>query len=636
MSWQSVITLWRKIIYNASSESINWKTVIVGLILLGGLIVRLWGVGYGLPYIYHPDENRQILDSLGMAQRRSILPEDLSYPALHKYLILLVSAVYFSVGKVMGWFSSPSDFAVRFFTFETNIFLLSRLLSVVGGMVVGVVVYKMGKRLWGYLAGIIGLLLSMFMFHLIQHSQWAIADIFLALFTTLSFYYIILSTKGGENLRELNLACLFVGLAISTKPQGLFLLIPLMLSQIFVLTDGLKTGMTDFIRKRLPSVMILFFASLFGNLMWIFNFSSAYEKFTMLSQVAQVGISSKKPFETGFFHMVVWFIKDLVRQEELIGIVLVGGILYAIIKRTREDILLLSYLTIYFLSIRNWAIRYLHLFVAFFPLLCVFGGRFLSDIFRTTRVRNAVIVPVLILIIVPSLYDIVRASIKKTNTDTRLMAKMWIEENIKEGTTIAMDWYEFPVPLWGDVPVNLLNPKAQKYFMEKIDKDIREGYHRFLEGRKTYKIVPVIYSTDEPRWPEEMAPDVIKRAQDLEVLRELYSVFNFRTLEELKRLGCQYIIITSYSYTLFLLDTDPNKTPEGVFNYLIKEDMLSFNKQADNYHEDGLFGLLYFLNKRAREFYEPLLHNGGEATLIKEFSPDEDHLGPVIKIYRLK
>ncbi len=120
----------------------------------------------------------------------------------------------------------------------------------------------------------------------------------------------------------------------------------------------------------------------------------------------------------------------------------------------------------------------------------------------------------------------------------------------------------------------------------------------------------------------------------MEVYRELYSVFNFLTIDELKKEGVRYIIITSYAYTNFLLDGDPHKNERGVFNYLLREDLLSFNKQADAYDGQSPFGLLYFLNKRARDFYCPLL-GGEKGRLAAEFAPEDGKPGPFIKIYEI-
>lgn len=617
----------------SSASSFIHRNYIALLILAVALGLRLWGVGYGLPFIFHPDENRQILDSLGMAERMSVFPEEYSYPALHKYLLILVNGSYFSVGRLLGEFKGPSDFALKFLEGDSSVFLLSRLLSVGFGTGLCLLVYRMGARLFSKTAGLIALALTAGMFHLIQHSQWAIADIFLAFFTTAALYYIMLSVSepGRKNTA---LSFFFAGLAISTKPQGVFLLLPLLLSRVFILKDRGFALNGGFLKDLSTGLAVLLPAALLGNLSWIFNFSAVYEKFKMLSQVAHLGISSKEPFTPGLFTLLKWFSTELVRQEGPLGLVILAGVIYAAVKRSRKDLLFLSYLAVFFFAVKDWAIRYLHLFVAIFPVLCLFAAGMAEDILSRARLKGWVSALLVAAVILPSASFSIETSIIKGELDTRAEAKQWVDSNIAPDTKIAVDWYEFSIPLLSSTPVYLQNPKARDYFERNVNGRVKEGYEDFLKDKTVYRIFPVIYSTAKPNWPEEMSQEARKRAMTKEVYRELYSVFNFHTVEELKKEGVRYIILTSYGYANFLLDDDPEKNGQAVFNYLFREDLLSFNKQGDSYDETSPFGLLYFLNKRARDFYSPLLE-GKTARLVKEFAPSGRRPGPFIKIYEI-
>lgn len=608
--------------------------LVAPLILATALGLRLWGVGYGLPFILHPDENRQILDSLGMAERLSVFPEEFSYPALHKYMLVAVNGIYFIVGRLLGWFTGPADFALKFLEGRSSVLLLSRLVSVAFGTALCVLLYKMGRRLFSEKTGLIALVFSAGMFHLIQHSQWAIADIFLAFFTTASLCFIMLSVSEPDRRNTL-CAFIFAGLAISTKPQGVFLLLPLLIGRVFVFRDSDSAHKkTSFLRETTLACSLLVSASLIGNLSWLFNFTPVYEKFRMLSQVAHLGISSKAPFKAGYLHLAGWFAADLARQEGALGVVLLAGVVYAAIKRSRKDLILLSYLALFLFAMKDWAIRYLHLFVAIFPVLCLFAARMTSDLLSKAKVRGRAAAALTLAVVLPSAAWSIDASIVKGSVDTRTEAVEWVDANIPAGALIAVDWYEFSIPLLSATPVYLQNPKAKKYFETKVNGSVKLGYEEYLKNRPVYRVIPVIYSTDSPNWPREMTPDAVSMAASKEVYRELYSVFNFRTVDELKSEGARYIIISSYGYTNFLLDEDPNKTAIGAYNYLFREDLLSFNRQSDSYDGKSPFGLLYFLNKRARDFYCPLLA-GKTARLVKEFAPSERRPGPFIKIYEI-
>lgn len=612
-------------------------TIAAALVMAAGLALRLRGVDYGLPFVFHPDENRQILDALGMAQRLSPLPQDYTYPALHKYVLVIANGAYFAAGRLLGRFAGTEDFAVKFLTGDAQVFLVSRLASVAAGLATGVVVYRMCARLFSPTAALIGLVYSLGMFHLVQHSQWAIGDIFLALFSTGALYRTALAAEETEDTSHVTWALLFTGLAIATKPQGVFLLVPFAVSQVYALKDAPRgrRGMV-FLAARLPGVALLLAASVAGNLAWIFNFHESLDKFTMLSQVAHLGISSREPFTPGLLSLTWWFAKDLVRQEGPLGAVLLAGVAACMVRRTRKDIVFLSYLFVFFFALRGWAIRYLHLFVAIMPVLCAFGARFTGEALAMLRARPAVAAALVMAVVLPSVAWSLEASALKSGTDTRLLARAWIEEHVPPGSPIAMDWYEFAVPLWSSTPVNLLNPRAAAVYESSVPQGVKRGFERAASSKKRYPMVPVVYTTERPRWPKGMPPEAVEEAGRREVYRELYSVFNFRTLDELKDLGADYLVITSYGYTNFLLDDDPEKTDEAVFNYLFREDLLSFNRQSDVYIDDGRFGLLFHLVKRAREFYEPLLHGGAGALPVAVFRPGPGRPGPVIRIFRLQ
>lgn len=612
-------------------------------VLAGAAVLRLWGVGYGLPFVFHPDENRQVLDSLGMAQRMSPLGQDFAYPAFHKYVLILVNGGYYVLGRLTGWFADPADFALKFLTGESHVFLVSRLASVAAGLATVWAVFVYASRVFSRTAGLLALVFSSAMFHLVQHSQWAIGDIFLAAFTTAALMYTTLAAVETDRPAHVTLALLFTGLAVSTKPQGVFLLVPFAASQVYALMDLKKDGKGKgrwadwaFVRARLPGAALLIAASVAGNLSWLFDFASAHRKFTMLSEVARLGISSMEPFTPGLVNLAGWFSWDLIRQEGPLGAVLLGGIAFAAARRTRQDVIFLSYAFVFFFVLRDWAIRYLHLFVALMPVLCVFGARAAADLMARARVRGAAAAALVAVAVLPSVVDSAEASLVKSRTDTRLEARRWIEKNVPAGTVFAMDWYEFAVPLWSSTPVYLLNPRSMEIYEKSVPERVKAGFDEFVSGRKSYGIVPVVFTTPGPNWPEGMPERAVEKARRGEVYRELYSVFNFRSLEELREMGVEYLVISSYGYTNFLLDTDPAKNERAVFNYLFKEDLLSFNRQADHYIEDGRFGLLYFLNKRARDFYVPLLRNTANAAPVAEFSPGPARPGPVIKIFRLQ
>ena len=87
----------------------------VPLLALFGLalVLRLVGIGFGLPALYHPDEPAYVLQALAAGRG---LPNGLTFadPPLFKYVLLAEDAAAFAVGRIAGAYASPDAFVAWF------------------------------------------------------------------------------------------------------------------------------------------------------------------------------------------------------------------------------------------------------------------------------------------------------------------------------------------------------------------------------------------------------------------------------------------------------------------------------------------------------------------------------------------
>src|SRR4030042_1937704 len=205
------------------SKNLKQQNSILFIVLVYGLILRLYSIGYGLPYIVGPDEKRQVLDALSMPVRHSLVPLEYTYPVLHKYLLLFCFAVYFILGIIFRIFSNTHDFIWKLLVDPGQIFLIARLLSVFFGMALVLPVYLFSKTFFSKNVAIIAAIFTMFMFNLLIHSQWSTSDIILCFFSTFAFYYIIRCVMFGRT-KDFIFTGISIGLSIATKYQGFYLL----------------------------------------------------------------------------------------------------------------------------------------------------------------------------------------------------------------------------------------------------------------------------------------------------------------------------------------------------------------------------------------------------------------------------
>lgn len=615
---------------------LNKKAYLLAGVVLLGLVLRLYGLNYGLPYVVGPDEKRQVLDALSMGARHSLVPIEHTYPALHKYVLLFCFGIYYFVGVIFKDFLGVSDFVFKFLINPGNIFLLARLISVLFGIALVWPVYCLGKHFFSSRIGLISAIFCVSMYTLIAHSQWAMGDILLVFWSTWAFYYILRCVSRGS-FRDFLMVGVLIGLASITKYQGVFLIVPF-LTGLFLKRSAFEKD------KEAKTMVFLTFIIVFGililgNLGFIFDFKANLLRLMELKDET-MGISSLRPFSQNIFGVSAWFIKELIRQELLLGAVLVLGIFYSLYKRSVSDWIFLSYVSVCLFPLVSFGFRFLHLLVCSFAVICVFGARLVDDFSRMILKGKANMyfrLGLVAVIVVPSINTAYIWGRARSYPDTRIIAMDWVRKNIPVGITIAEDWYDLCVPLQNDTPNLFQDDRLKVSYIKYFSPDIRNAYIKYAKRNGTYNLIQARFETENPVWPIDAPEDFLKRAAGIPMVKRLYRWFNFHNIEELREMGASYLIISSYSYNHFLLDDDQNKAT-GLFTISNTEDTLSSNRQAKQYEPGTRYGLLFYLSKRARDFYSPLLSTnkaGKGVTLVKEIFPSRDNLGPVIRIYQI-
>ena len=613
-------------------NKISWVLI---LLLFLGFFLRLGGIRYGLPYLSHPDESRVILDTLSMGHRLSLIPARPDYSLLYRYLLLFLYGCYFLIGKLFRFFKDVGDFAFQFMVNPTAIYIITRMVSVILSTFSAIVAYFLAKKFFDQTVAFVSFIFVLFEYQLIQHGQWGIYHAALCFMSLLAFYFMFQAVL-EPGVKSFALMGIFTGLAVSTQNHGIFLVPSLFVTAVLHFIKNRETLKTrEFLKLWLVLFLCLGLASFLGNFYWIFIFKKVTAKYAELLGVTRIGFASQAPYPNNVFSMTLWLLKEIIRQDYLLGAILVLGITYSIYRHTQLDIIFLVYVMVNMWIFSGWGFRLLHDLLAVLPILCIFGARVLVEWLKKLKLKEVFINTLACFIVLPFIYESVIIDIKKNHPDTRQLARAWIEDNIPASEKIAIDWHVFSIPLDNEIPLYFRNPVVRKYYDEKIPQAIKKKYLDYLKDRKVYQIIEAMSPLEEPRWPQDMPEEAREEAAKQAFYVDIYSKFHFRSPAGLKEEGAKYLIISSYIYGYFLLNNDPNK--KFLFNPYVKDRIdLNFS-QADHYIKDHRYGLLYFISRDARNFYLPLLDNTSkDAVLIKEFRPDTGHLGPIIKIYQLR
>jgi len=409
----------------AQSKSTIWLSVI----LLLGFVLRVWGIGFGLPLLNHADEpivvNHALAYGLG-----DFNPHFFKLPPLTSYLLFFVYGFYFMFGFFFGIFPNTEAFLQSFLTDPTAFYVLGRLTI---GCFFGIASIYMMYRLTRFTFPRQIALLAAFMLSVsflpVQLSHFVYADSPLLFLLILALFFYMRIYRRGRLTDYL--AALFVtGAAIAMKYNAALLAVPLMTAHIYrAATQSKQSVSWNFVVVPLLCFLGVLFSFFIFNPFFFIDIRFALSE--VLTQSASTGA-------TNWFHHLFYSLKEGLGLP--LFIFALTSFLVGVVWVRRSPYLLIFYaMTIIF---------YLHL--VFFSQSYARYGILLvpSAIFFTTFLLNQIYQKVnrffLVLIITlciggASLYQDILLGSVLSRVDTRNMAREWITENLPQGSRIFVD-----------------------------------------------------------------------------------------------------------------------------------------------------------------------------------------------------
>jgi len=157
------------------SPSRRWlERLAIPALLALALATRLWTLGWGLPYVEHPDEPHYVEVVVDMVQRGDPNPNFFRHPPLVFYLLTIVARAYAWWAVRAGELASLADLPSKTYTYTTvpGLYVWSRaLIAVLGAATVGLL-FVLGRRMFGLRAALLAaVFLAVARFH-VEHSYY--------------------------------------------------------------------------------------------------------------------------------------------------------------------------------------------------------------------------------------------------------------------------------------------------------------------------------------------------------------------------------------------------------------------------------------------------------------------------------
>lgn len=186
-------------------------------ILLVAAVLRLATVHFGLPALNDPDELTFELGAVGLLRGPTLNPGWFGHPATTIfYALAILDVLVFLVGWAAGWFASPAVFAKAIYFDPSWVILPGRIMIVLFSLIVIMLTYRLGERLFGTRCGLAAAaFLSLMPVH-ITWSQVIRADMMACAFMLLSMLAALRVAREGRR-RDTLAAAVWLALAVASK-----------------------------------------------------------------------------------------------------------------------------------------------------------------------------------------------------------------------------------------------------------------------------------------------------------------------------------------------------------------------------------------------------------------------------------
>jgi hypothetical protein len=498
---------------NVTRQFIRIAPVVMVFVLLG-LILRVWGIQFGLPYAYHVDE--PMYKSAALRMGVGEIGDVQATTGYYNILFVLYAALYV-LGRAAGLYPSAAAFEAAYNADWTIFYLLARLISVALGTLNIIVVYWLGREVWNRSVGVLAALLLAVAFIHVRDSHFGVPDVTMTFLVTLAVLLTVLAVKYSKP-SYLYLGAAIAGYAVAVKWTAAVLFVCGLLAIVKLATaQSPSHRLTAAMRYVLWAAGACLVGFTLGGFQ-VFIRPTAYIEF--FQREARFARSSG--FNVWQIDTVPGFVFYLQTFAVGVGLVMlvfaVVGLVAYLVSEARKQAwtaaIFLVFPLVYFIlmgSTQRYFVRYAEPLV---PFLVIFAGGaiYFAATWLTRRSNRlghlALAVLTLVAIAQPTANSI-RFGMILMQTDTRTEAKEWIEQNIEDGAKIALDWPTLAP--WLSSSVELVPSSTRSYDVLMVREGGLSDYPLDWYRKNGYEyLVTTSFITDLAA----PTPELMKRRQD--------------------------------------------------------------------------------------------------------------------------
>lgn len=509
-----------------------WKKeyVLIAVILLAGILLRVWGLDFGLPFPLHNDE--PIIVNHAVAYGSGDLnPHFFIIPPLCSYILFIGYGAYFVIGKLTGLFAGTEAFALEFFSNPTNFYLIARVvLGVIPGSLSVWFVYLLYKRLFSGGGALFAAVITAVSFLMVVNAHYAYTDNLMVLFVLVAYFFMA-GMMRTPSIRNYLLSGVFIALAVSTKYNAGLLLISFLIAHASVVLCG-KRSRTELIFNRYLwaaagiSLLVFVITNPFSVLDW---------RFFLFEGVAKI-----RPRGMGWTHHITFSLFEGIGPA-LVTAGFIGLFMILVRERLSKKLFFLSFPVMFYLHLvfqSQRFSRYALPLVPFFAIAVAFLMFRVIMSVEKTRLWRALTFTLCVMMILPTTVKALKADMLFGGQDTRVISAAWIEENIPRGSKIAVDHTSYRPRIY----------QSREQLIEKYD---LAGSQEGLEEAKKKKIEYMTKAVGDKKTYNVFFLEYGKKA-DILFLSESPVISGIGDdIGQLKDNGIEYVIINYNTHDKF-------------------------------------------------------------------------------------
>ena len=436
-----------------------WTLTAVLAVALG---LRAWGLGFGLPAVYNPDEVAIMSRALAFATG-DLNPHNFLYPTFYFYVLFGWVGASFVPAWLLGVSASPAEFQRQFFADPTWVYLAGRWLGVTCGVASVAATWVLGRRLAGPVAGLAAALFLAVAPIAVRDAHYVKHDVPVTLAVLVAAIAMVRlagrqdgPSPASVGWRPLVVAGAACGVAFSTHYYSVFLALPLAFAAWQATRDRGPAAVARALALAGLAATVVFFAlSPYLLAEWRTALRDIVaNRQIVMDRAAQLEGRTWLP-SAGDYLRMLW----LEGTGWPVLVLSLGGVVSLARRDWRATVLLGAFPLPFLLFISNTvaATRYLN---PALPFVAVYAGVAVAEFAAwrgrraagrpadaiTARGAGAVLAAGLSAVAaLPGLVHSARTGHFFTQTDTRTLAQQFIEREIAPGATVLLQPYSVPL-----------------------------------------------------------------------------------------------------------------------------------------------------------------------------------------------